>query len=78
MMTEALQGMGREQAEAMFAEIHDMLTGKRKLDALDTHKLDKLVVLSGVCEFPVRVKCATLAWHAVHSAINTQGPVTTE
>ena len=55
-----------------------MLTGKRKLDALDTDKLDKLVVLSGVCEFPVRVKCATLAWHAVHSAINTQGPVTTE
>ena len=78
MMTEALEGMDREQAETMFVEIHDMLTGKRKLDALDTDKLDKLVVLSGVCEFPVRVKCATLAWHTMHSALDEHGSVTTE
>ena len=78
MMTEALEGMDREQAETMFVEIHDMLTGKRKLDALATDKLDKLVVLSGVCEFPVRVKCATLAWHTMHSALDEHGSVTTE
>jgi nitrogen fixation NifU-like protein len=46
-----------------------MLTGKKDMASVDAEKLNKLVVLSGVSEFPVRVKCATLAWHAMHQAL---------
>ena len=64
-MTQALKGKTREQAEALFQKFHDMVTGKA---AADEH-LGKLAVFSGVSEFPVRVKCASLAWHAMHAAL---------
>jgi nitrogen fixation NifU-like protein len=69
LMTEALKGINKAEAEVLFEEVHDMLTGKKDMASVDAEKLNKLVVLSGVSEFPVRVKCATLAWHAMHQAL---------
>lgn len=66
MMTQALKGKKTEEAERMFEEFHSIVTGKR--DA-STELLGKLAVFSGVSEFPLRVKCATLAWHTMHAAL---------
>jgi nitrogen fixation protein NifU and related proteins len=69
MMTQALKGKKKEEAERMFEEFHSIVTGNR---AADPELLGKLAVFSGVSEFPVRVKCATLAWHAMHAALQGQ------
>ena len=67
MMTEKLQGKTAQEALSLFEEFHDLVTGNgKKADAGD---LGKLAVFSGVCEFPIRVKCATLAWHALKAAL---------
>lgn len=64
LMTEAVRGQTIEHVEALFQDIHAMLT-----QAHPDRDLGKLEVLSGVREFPARVKCATLAWHTLHNAI---------
>ena len=77
MMTESMKGRTRVEAEALFQEFHRLLTGDSA--APDPEALGKLVVFSGVREFPVRVKCATLAWHTLRSALeNAQEIATTE
>ena len=77
-MTTVLKGKTRAEAEALFHQFHTMITS-RPDTALDEAHLGKLAVFSGVREFPVRIKCATLAWHAIHSAIEGDtAPVTTE
>jgi nitrogen fixation NifU-like protein len=68
MMTESLKGKTRAEAEALFQSFHDLLTGKLSADT-GVPNLGKLQVFSGVREFPVRVKCATLAWHTFHAAL---------
>lgn len=74
LMTEAVKGKRVEEAEHLFQGIHDMLTGKE-----EPADLGKLAALSGVKEFPTRVKCATLAWHSLHSALeNRRETVSTE
>ena len=64
LMTEAVRGRSIEDVETLFHDIHAMLT-----EAHPDCDLGKLEVLSGVREFPSRVKCATLAWHTLHNAI---------
>jgi nitrogen fixation NifU-like protein len=77
MMTESMKGRTRAQAEALFQEFHRLLTGDAA--APDPAALGKLVVFSGVREFPIRVKCATLAWHTLRSALeNAREIATTE
>jgi nitrogen fixation NifU-like protein len=72
-MTETLRGKTRAQAEELFDTFHDLVTGKpAKLDSPD---LGKLEVFSGVSEFPMRVKCATLSWHTLHSALKGKGEI---
>jgi nitrogen fixation protein NifU and related proteins len=66
MMTEAVKGKTRAQAEALFERFHDLITGK---DGRNEPELGKLTVFSGVREFPVRVKCATLPWHTLRAAL---------
>src|SRR5437870_8896891 len=61
MMTESLKGKTEAQAEALFERFHDLVTGKPH-DAARAPDLGKLAVFAGVREYPVRVKCATLAW----------------
>lgn len=64
LMTEAVKGMPVAEVEALFKDMHAMLT-----ESHPDRDLGKLEVLSGVREFPARVKCATLAWHTLHNAI---------
>ncbi len=74
LMTEALKGKTEAQAQALFQEFHGMVAGSGSGE-----ELGKLEVLSGVREFPARVKCATLAWHTLSAALkNAAEPVTTE
>ncbi len=76
LMTESIKGKTEREAEALFRRFHDVVTGHASTDDVD---LGKLEVLAGVREFPVRVKCATLAWHTLHAALAKQAePVSTE
>ncbi|MFQ5873672.1 MAG: Fe-S cluster assembly sulfur transfer protein SufU [Dehalococcoidia bacterium] len=78
MMTDAVKGLTKEEAERLFDDFHDAVTGESDQET-DTDKLGKLAILSGVKEFPARVKCASLAWHTLRAAMeNRQGTVTTE
>lgn len=77
LMTEALKGKTREEAEAIFNDFHELLTARELPEDLD--KLDKLAALAGVRDYPTRIKCATLCWHTLHSALEGKNePVTTE
>jgi nitrogen fixation NifU-like protein len=67
-MTETLKGKTRAQAEELFQTFHDLVTGRQA--QLDAPELGKLAVFSGVSEFPIRVKCATLSWHTLRAALN--------
>lgn len=67
MMTSQIKGKTIAEIEQLFDKFHTMLTGNP--DSIPPTGLDKLEVFSGVCEFPSRVKCATLAWHTLKSAL---------
>ena len=72
LMTAALKGKTQDEALALFGRVHAMLTEGPNGEA-GSPELGKLAVLSGVWEFPTRVKCATLAWHALRSALEADG-----
>ncbi len=77
MMTQILKGKTRAEAEKLFTEFHSLVTGKEA--PAETPDLGKLKVFSGVSKFPARVKCATLAWHTLQSALDSKDtPVSTE
>lgn len=67
LMTEALKGKTLAEAEHVYQHMHKQLTG----DEFDPSVLGKLEVLGGVKEFPARVKCATLSWHTMHAAMDS-------
>ncbi len=72
LMTTALKGRKQEEALALVGRVHALLTdGPNGL--VKAEDVGKLAVLSGVWEFPMRVKCATLAWHTLRSAIEGKG-----
>jgi nitrogen fixation NifU-like protein len=77
MMTQAVKGKSKEQAEALFKEFHSMVIGELDEEA-EENSLGNLKIFAGVREFPVRVKCATLPWHTLHAALNKQSQITTE
>ena len=66
LMTEAVKGKDRASVRALFDKVHTLLT---ETDAVPDATLGKLAALSGVREFPVRVKCATLPWHTLNAAL---------
>ena len=68
LMTEAVKGKPVADVEALFADVHALLTGTQAASA-PPRDFGKLQVLAGVKEFPARVKCATLAWHTLHNAL---------
>ena len=68
MMTQSLKGKSADEAEALFSKFHGLVTGKGG----SADDIGKLAVFAGVSEFPLRVKCATLAWHALRAALNGQ------
>jgi len=89
LLTESLKGKTREEADALFEEFHDLVTGKGPAPGgqdgdggTPDHQagrppLGKLEVFAGVSEFPMRVKCATLAWHTLKSALSGAGEIAT-
>lgn len=77
MMTDAIKGKSRAEAVALYEKVHRLVTGED--GALATDKaLGPLRALSGVSKFPMRVKCASLSWHAMKAALDGAGNVTTE
>jgi nitrogen fixation protein NifU and related proteins len=71
MMTEGVKGKTSAEVEALFERFHELVTGAPdKAGKSDTTALGKLAVFSGVCEFPVRVKCASLPWHTLRAALH--------
>jgi len=76
LMSAALKGKTAADAEDLFQRFHAMVVDG---DASQADGLGKLAVLKGVADFPTRVKCASLAWHAMHSALQGDAmPATTE
>jgi len=71
LMTEALKGRTREEAEALFHQMHETCTGQPDTNGAGHGKVDigKLAVFEGVRQYPLRVKCATLAWHTLRNAL---------
>ena len=77
MMTVAVKGKTKEDAEVLFNEFHRMVTGELDEES-EPHHLGRLTIFSGVREFPVRVKCASLAWHTLKAALDEQSLISTE
>jgi nitrogen fixation NifU-like protein len=77
MMTQAVKGKTKAEAEILFNEFHRMAMGELDEENEPNH-LGKLTIFAGVREFPARVKCATLSWHTMHAALEGQDVVTTE
>ena len=82
MMTEILKGMKVDDAKALFSGFHDMCTRDdfdlSQLSGFDEDAVDRLTMLSGVKEFPIRGKCATLAWHTMQAAVSGEEEISTE
>lgn len=76
LLTERLKGKPAKEAEALFGQMHSLLTGKG--EDVDTDELGKLAALEGVKAYPSRVKCATLCWHTLHAALQGEELATTE
>jgi nitrogen fixation NifU-like protein len=70
MMTDSVKGKNKDEAQVLFERFHALVTGDGTSDPND---LGKLAVFSGVREFPIRVKCATLAWHTMRAALEGRG-----
>ncbi|MEP6718775.1 MAG: Fe-S cluster assembly sulfur transfer protein SufU [bacterium] len=77
MMTQAVKGKSKQDAEQLFSSFHEMVTSDSEEENV-AERLGNLKVFSGVREFPVRVKCATLPWHTMYAALNNEALVSTE
>jgi len=82
MMTEILKGKTRDEAKKLFEAFHDMCTKDdfdiAELTDYGEDAVERLVMLSGVKDFPIRVKCATLAWHTMQAAVSGDKDISTE
>jgi len=76
MMTAAIKGKSRADAEILIHEFLAMATGKLDLDS--PNHIGRLAVFAGVCDLPTRVKCAILPWHTLHAAFNSVASTSTE
>ncbi len=77
LMTQAVKGKTREEAETFFKEFHAMVTGELD-EETEENSLGKLKIFAGVREFPARVKCASLSWHTLNAALRGEEEVSTE
>ena len=79
LMTDTLKGKTIEQAEQLFQNLNNLIIEEEYPDLEQMQALGKLAALAGVKEYPARVKCATLCWHTLHSALQGEtSPATTE
>ncbi|HBE82227.1 MAG TPA: SUF system NifU family Fe-S cluster assembly protein [Pyrinomonadaceae bacterium] len=77
MMTQAVKGKTRDEADKLFNEFHRMVTGELDIET-EENDLGRLKAFSGVLEFPARVKCASLSWHTLNAALHGEDEITTE
>jgi nitrogen fixation protein NifU and related proteins len=77
MMTAAVKGKARDEAETLVHEFRDMATGTLHVEN-QPHHLGRLTVFAGVRDLPTRVKCAILPWHTLHAALNSVAVTSTE
>ena len=77
MMTQAVKGKTRAEAEMLFHEFHRMVKGELD-EETEANSLGRLKIFSGVRDFPARVKCASLSWHTMHAALESKAMVSTE
>ena len=77
MMTVAVKGKSKQEAEDIFGEFHRMVTGELD-EENEPNTLGRLKIFAGVREYPVRVKCASLPWHTLHAAFENKEIVSTE
>jgi nitrogen fixation NifU-like protein len=77
MMTQAVKGRTRGEADVLFDEFHKMVTGGLDVENEENH-LGRLRIFAGVLEFPARVKCASLSWHTLNAALHGKDEVSTE
>ena len=77
MMTQAVKGKTKTEADAIFGEFHAMVTGELDTETQE-NDLGKLKIFAGVLEFPARVKCASLSWHTLNAALKGEDVVSTE
>jgi nitrogen fixation NifU-like protein len=78
LMTSAVQGKTKQEAETLFRRVHEMLTSPATAP-VEPATVGKLAALAGVRQFPMRVKCASLSWHTLHAALQAAAqPVSTE
>lgn len=74
LMTATVKGKSRREAQAIFERFHRLVTGT--MESADAETLGKLAVFSGVSAYPMRVKCASLPWHALKQALSAENPTT--
>lgn len=74
MMTDALKGKTLDEANVFFERFHDMVTTPANVE-VNSEALGKMAVLAGVREYPMRVKCASLAWHTLKAAMQAENEV---
>lgn len=77
MMTQAVKGKSKDEAENLFREFHGMVMGELD-EEVTPNSLGRLTIFSGVREFPARVKCASLSWHTMRAALHGEETVSTE
>ncbi|MDB4915349.1 MAG: nitrogen fixation protein NifU [Gemmatimonadetes bacterium] len=68
-MTQAVKGKSREEADALFVQFRELVTGKLNPTPDEVRKLGEIAAFSGVSRFPIRVKCASMAWHSLQAAL---------
>jgi len=79
LMTDSLKGKTIKEAEQLFESFHGLIMEEENPEPEQMQSLGKLAALAGVKEYPARVKCATLCWHTLHSALEGEScPATTE
>ena len=68
-MTQAVKGKSRQEAERLFEQFHQLVTGKLKPTPQEARAMGEMAAFSGVFRFPIRVKCASMPWHTLHKAL---------
>ena len=73
-MTQAIKGKSRAEVEELFRQFHELVTGKAKPTPQEARAYGEMAAFSGVSRFPIRVKCASMAWHSLQAALRESGP----
>lgn len=71
-MSQAVKGKTRAEAEQLFTKFHELVTGRFRPTPEEARTLGEMAAFSGVSRFPVRVKCASMAWHTLHAALSEE------